>query len=232
VNKTRIEYLDYTWNPTVGCSGLNCAVRKDCWARKASKRRKHACLDCYLFKPHYHWERLRQPLRRKKASRIGVGFEGDIFDSNFSIVGNQQVFSIIEQATQHTFVSLTKQSKNMLMFNRNWQTFPSNLWLGVTVNRKEDLHRIEDLKLTDARIKFVSFEPLYEDLSDADLRGIDWIIVGAQTRPKLYPKYNWVLALLQKQLPVFLKNNLLPILCTDKPCQQFPFENVAEAVAL
>lgn len=226
MNRTKIEYLDYTWNPIVGCTGLKCAVRQHCWAMSQSKRRKHACIDCYIFKPHYHWERLRQPLKVKKSSRIGVGFEGDLFDSEFGIVANQQIFGIIEQAKQHTFVCLTKQSKNMLVFNQDWQVFPPNLWMGVTVNLEEDLCRIEDLKRTDAKIKFVSFEPLYEDLSDVNLEGIDWIIIGGQTRPKLLPSYPWVLGLIQKakthNLPVFIKNNLKEIMASWSPLREYP----------
>lgn len=179
-----------------------------------------------MFKPHYHWERLFQPLKRKKASRIGVGFAGDIFDSAFGIVANQRIFSIIEQAKQHIFVCLTKQSENMLTFNENWQAFPQNLWMGVTVNRKEDMFRIEDLKQTDATVKFVSFEPLYEDLSDADLSGIDWVIIGSQTRPTLLPSYPWVLGLIQKakrfNIPVFIKNNLKPVMARWPPLQEYP----------
>ncbi len=222
MNRTKIEYLDFTWNPTVGCSGLDCAVRQNCWAKKQAKRKKHVCQDCYDFKPHYHWERIRQPLKVKKPSRIGVGFMGDMYDSGFGISMLQQIFSVMEEASQHTFLSLTKQSANMKVFLTNWQTVPENVWIGVSVNREQDLYRIEDLKEIDAPVKFVSFEPLYEDLSDADLSGIDWVVIGAQTRPTKYPSYDWVLSLLQKKIPVWLKNNLKPILGTDNPCQELP----------
>src|SRR3990170_1961058 len=80
MNRTKIEYLNFTWNPIAGCSGIGCAVRKECWARAQSKRRKWRCTLCYVFKPHLHKERLHEPLQRKKSSRIGVTFSGDFFD--------------------------------------------------------------------------------------------------------------------------------------------------------
>ncbi len=70
MNKTGIEYLDYTWNPLVGCSGEGCAVREHCWAMRQAKRRKHECQDCYDFKPHNHVERVEQPLRKSLTTGV------------------------------------------------------------------------------------------------------------------------------------------------------------------
>ena len=212
MNRTKIEYLDYTWNPVVGCSGVGCAVRDYCWARGQAKRRKHECQDCYEFKPHYHFERFKQPLAVKKPARIGVGFMGDLFDSAFSISFHLQLFGVMAEAYQHSFICLTKQSRNMLNFVENWSNVPRNVWLGVSVNRKEDLHRIDDLRAADAAVKFVSFEPLYEDLGIIDFEGIDWIIIGGQTRPEVLPDRSWVQTLMMQaremEIPVFVKNNL------------------------
>lgn len=221
MNPTKIEYLDYTWNPFVGCSGKTCAVAGACWARGQAKRQKpgedkngkvRGCRFCYEFKPHYHFERFHQPQVVKKPSRIGVGFMGDIFDSAFGICMLQQLFEIMELASWHTFLCLTKQSRNMLTFNRNWQRFPVNVWMGVSVNNVRDIERIRDLQQTDALVKFVSFEPLFADLKGVDLSGIDWIIVGAQKRPDVQPKRAWVLDLEKVAraagAKIFRKNNL------------------------
>jgi protein gp37 len=223
MNRTKIEYLDYTWNPVVGCNGVGCAVRKHCWARSQAKRQKplvdrngnsRGCLNCYDFRPHYHFERFNEPLKVKKPARIGVSFMGDLFDSAFSITFHQQLFEIMARASWHTFVVLTKQSQNMRTFVENWawSDVPINVWLGVSVNRKEDLHRIDDLKVTSAVVKFVSFEPLYEDLGDVDLSGIDWVIIGAQRRPNMQPTFNAVKSVISQAqtdgAKVFLKNNL------------------------
>lgn len=69
MNATKIEYLNFTWSPLVGCSGLGCAVYAKCWARYQAMRRMHICPLCYQFKPHPHFERLDQPLRLQKPSR-------------------------------------------------------------------------------------------------------------------------------------------------------------------
>ncbi len=102
----------------------------------------------------------------------------------------------------------------MRYFFENVQSAPANAWLGVTVNRCCDLHRIADLKETDAEVKFVSFEPLYEDLTrfTLDLDGIDWVIIGAQRRPDVQPNLEWLDHLIRRadavDAPVFLKDNL------------------------
>jgi protein gp37 len=217
VNRTAIEYLDYTLNVIVGCSGEGCAVAKHCWAMGQSKRRKGKCKDdrCYRFVPHDHPERLWEPLHVKKPSWIGLNFSGETFDKNLE---NRELIwfglcGMMRRAAWHVFVVLTKQPQN-IPADENFP-FPENLWLGVSVNCKADLWRIDALRKTAAAVKFVSFEPLYEDLGDVDLSGIDWVIIGAQRRPNLQPDPTWVEKLISKALSygpggpkVFLKNNL------------------------
>ncbi len=136
---------------------------------------------------------------------------GDIFDACFGITVNKEIFYNIEKASWHHFLSLTKQSRNMLTFNENWQSFPKNLAMGVSVNRKADLYRLDNLRETDAVLKVGSFEPLYEDLGKVNLDKIGWVIIGAQTRPRLEPQVQWVTSLLKqadtKNIPVFIKKN-------------------------
>jgi protein gp37 len=227
MNRTKIEYLDYTWNPTVGCNGVGCAVREVCWARRMAKRQKQHCQRCYDFIPHRHPERLNEPLLRKKSARIGVSFLGDLYDKNMDIIWIQRIFDIMTNAFWHTFVSLTKQAYTLSRLTRNWIVVPKNVWLGVTVNRKENLNRIEDLKTVDSdSVKFVSFEPLYEDMGDIDLKGIDWVIIGAQTRPNLQPEVEWVHGLAEQArkvgAAVFIKNNVFP--WSKLRLQEFPKE--------
>jgi len=208
MNRTDIEYLDLTWNPEVGCNGIGCEVRDRCWARAQAKRQKHKCRLCYVFTPHFHTERLLEPTKRKKPSRIGVCFMGDLFDSQNGWGMVAPVLTITWECPQHRFYILTKQPQNA----KNYPEYPDNVWIGVTVNCKNDLWRIGELRNINAKIKFVSFEPLYEDLGDFDLKGINWVIIGAQTRPKILPKIKWVSKLIGTasflDIPVFLKNNL------------------------
>lgn len=212
MNATKIEYLNFTWSPLVGCSGLNCAVWFKCWAKYQAKRRKHKCVSCYKFTPHSHLERLNQPLQVKSSKRIGLCFSADVFDKAF--VGSldlEMVVNMVEKAYWHWFINLTKQPQNI----PEYFPFPENWVQGVSVNLKEDLWRIRVLQAKKAKLKMISFEPLYQDLmpfNNFTLKGIDWVIIGAQTHPLKLPEKSWVDSILAqcklKGIPVFIKNNL------------------------
>ena len=221
MNRTKIEYLDYTTNPIVGCSGIGCSVRKNCWAMKQAKRKKHVCELCYSFVPHVHWERFDDFLTIKKPARIGVSFMGEFFDRQIANWVRKDYYMHLLKAPQHFFIIFTKQPQNI-----DEEPLPDNVGIGVSVNCKKDLWRINVLRDANVKCRIVSFEPLYEDLSDCNLKDIDWVIIGGQTRPKLLPKYDWISSLrtnaYMSGCAVFLKNNLIPILGTDKPQQEFP----------
>lgn len=223
MNRTKIEYLDLTWNPTAGCEGLGCAVRKKCWARAMAKRQKHRCELCYTFRPHVHFERFDQPFEVKKPSRIGVSFMGDFYDKGIAYNIRASLYMRMEKASWHTFLILTKQPQNIDLD----EGFPRNVWLGVTVNSKEDLWRIDALRLIEAKTKFVSFEPLYGPIcpKKLNLERINWIIIGAQTRPELLPSPLWVNSLIEqakeRHIPIFVKNNITWSYWTEE-MKQFP----------
>lgn len=208
MNRTGIEYLELTWNPVVGCKGVKCAVRLKCWARGMAKRQRKRCLKCYDFKPHFHKERLYEPLHRKKPSRIGVCFMGDFFDTGVLREWRTKILNVIRASKQHIFFILTKQPQNAVGYE-----LPRNLIFGVSVNSKQDLWRVYNLRKIDAFLKAISFEPLYEHIP-IDLTGINWIIIGGQTKPSVLPRANWVYPLInqakEKGVSVFLKNNLGP----------------------
>lgn len=210
MNKTKIEYLDVTLNYIVGCNGVGCAVRGKCWARVQAKRKKYYCSLCYQFIPHIHRERLQEPSHTKKPYRIGLNFMGDTFDSDVHPDWLQDILEMVRKCPQHTFIILTKQPQNV----PKWFSHeaPENLWVGVSVNQRSDLWRIEELQKTFFTVKIVSFEPLYEDLGKINLQNIGWIIIGAQTRPNLQPEPEWVESLCLQardlKIPIFLKNNL------------------------
>lgn len=223
MNRTKIEWvrnppdnkeIGFTWNPIVGCNGVGCAVREKCYARKLAKRFKHRCQRCYDFIPHYHTERYREPLQRKKPAGIFVCSMGELFDSALGWGLVAPILNVMWECPQHRFYILTKQPQNA----KNYPEYPDNVWVGVSVNRKSDLWRISELRKINAKIKFVSFEPLYEDIAFdvvADLLGgIDWIVIGAQTRPTLQPDPQWVENLIGlsyaagNYVAVFLKDNL------------------------
>lgn len=224
MNRTKIEYLDRTLNIIIGCNGIGCAVKQNCWARAQAKRKKHYHDLCYRFIPHIHRERLGEPLREKKPLRIGLNFMGETFDVEVQPDWLDDLLEMVMTSPIHTFIILTKQPQNI----PRWFAYeaPKNLWLGVSINRKDDLWRLDSLKENWFGVKIVSFEPLYEDLGDIDLEGIDWVIIGAQTRPNLQPDSYWVWSLRNEakrhDIPVFMKNNLkdnLKVLI-----QEFPFQ--------
>lgn len=147
-----------------------------------------------------------------KPSRIGLNFCGETFDS---LLKNRDLIwlgtcGMIRRASWHIFVVLTKQPQN-IPSDENFP-LPPNLWLGVSVNCKADLWRIDELRKAGAVVNFVSFEPLYEDLGTVNFDGIQWVIIGAQTRPNVQPKSEWVTSLIlqcrERGIPIFMKRNL------------------------
>jgi len=161
------------------------------------------------FKPTFHEDKLIAPLRVKKPSLVGLCFMGDFFDKDVQRSWQAEVYTMIKRAYWHTFFILTKQPQNSLDFLPNPPL--NNFWLGVSVNTQRDIWRIEKLKERNVVVKAVSFEPLYENIN-VDLEGIDWIIIGAQTRPNLQPKLDWIYKLTAQAnnlgIPIFLKSNL------------------------
>ena len=227
MNKTKIEWVrnpdgtqGYTWNPIVGCTGTKCAVAKECYARRTAKRFRQRCSDCYEFKPHLHPKRLGQTNTRKPRG-IFVCSMGDLFDTNLVTADKYKVLREIIINYWNRYYLLTKQPQNLGMWR---DYFDLRLcWIGVTVNRRSDLWRIDELRKNQSKVRFISFEPLMEDLGEVNLEGINWIIIGAQTKPEVQPPELAVshLAIQAEKLeiPVFCKNNLG---CLWKPRQEFP----------
>jgi len=164
------------------------------------------------FFPRFHPERLQEPYDLGKASKIFTCSMGDLFDPNITEDEISEVFNVMKDNWRHTFQLLTKRFYRLLRFS-----YPSNLWLGVSQDGiSTDTDAILALQLTDAKVKFISFEPLngyidvdYEDYFD----GIDWVIIGGQTgRHAAQPDSDWIERILQGaklyDIPVFMKNNL------------------------
>jgi protein gp37 len=230
MNPTKIDYLTHTHNVFVGCSGENCAVGLSrCWAKKQAKRKKpyvragktFGCQKCYLFNPHIHSKRFLEPITVKKPCRVGLNFMSDTFDTAFNREDIAKLFLMVEEARQHTFLLKTKQPQNI---QNDFWFFPRNLWLGVSVNCKADLWRIDKLlALRPAPvILYASIEPLYSSLGTIEElvarfnpylgHKLNWIIIGGQTKPTLTPEITWVreieVAAEKLGIPVFEKNNI------------------------
>ena len=206
MQKTKIEWADYTFNPLVGCKH-NCEY---CYARKMNDRFKWIPK---WTEPKFYPTRLKEPFRIKKASRIFVGSMTDLFGDWVESEKIELVLRVAQQNPQHEFLFLTKNPKRYAEFDLS---FSDNCFLGTTITSPKEYKRAEEL-LTAARHQriFLSIEPLLEpiDLKEIAIpkRCIDWIIVGGLT-PKITHEREWVDDIIQKareyKIPLFLKSNL------------------------
>jgi protein gp37 len=138
-------------------------------------------------------ERLAEPLERHKPTVYFVNSMSDLFHEKVPFDYIRRVFDVMAHAPQHTFQVLTKRAERMAAFCRQI-TVPPNAWLGVSVeNRKHGVPRIDILRTIDAGVRFLSVEPLLEDLGRIDLTGIHWVIVGGESGVKARPmREEWV----------------------------------------
>jgi len=182
---SKIEWTEQTWNPTTGCDKVSAGC-KHCYAETMAKRLKAMGVAGYEngFKLSIMPERLEQPLRRKKPTTYFVNSMSDLFHSGVPDEYLEQVFSVIERTPQHRYQILTKRAERLPVYF-NEHSIPENVWLGVTVeNIKDGLPRMDFLKQIPASIRFLSVEPLLEDLGIVDFKGIHWVIVGGESGAK------------------------------------------------
>jgi protein gp37 len=192
--KSKIEWTQNTWNPTTGCTKISSGC-KFCYAETMAKRLQAMGVRGYEngFDLTVLPERLEQPLKRKKPTIYFVNSMSDLFHENIPDSFIEDVFDVIRQAAQHEFQILTKRAKRMEEFFKTRQV-PTNAWLGVTVeNKKDGLPRINYLRRVDVQIRFLSLEPLLENLGAIDLSEIHWVIVGGESGPNARPmKKKWI----------------------------------------
>lgn len=227
LTKTGIEYATHAWNFYPGClhkSQGKCPVAA-CWAEGMSKRQRQD-----FHKPHLIAERLLDPLKRKKPARILVNFMGDLFGSwvdPFEFVETDSlqdtIIEVVHGAPQHTFLFLTKAPENIWPIE-----WPDNCWMGASawdgMSLAESLYHLSKVKATH---KWPSIEPLLGQVVDGqsyvavedlarDIKGISWVVIGAQTRPDVMPRIEWVREIVKAcdaaGVKVWLKNNLKPLL--------------------
>ena len=135
---------------------------------------------------------LKNPYIGKQSQTIFVNSMSDLFHEKVPLHFIQQIFDVMREASWHRFQVLTKRSERLLELNHkiNW---PDNVWMGVTVENADCVHRIEHLRHTEAFIKFLSLEPLLGPLEDLSLKGIDWVITGGESGPGARPiELDWV----------------------------------------
>lgn len=179
--KTKIEWTDRTWNPITGCTPISDGCQ-NCYAIKMARRLKAMGNARYRngFQVTIHQDLFDQPLRWKKPSMIFVNSMGDMFHENIPLEYIQRIFKTMTKANQHVFQVLTKRSSRMLELAPRLP-WSDNIWLGVTVESGKYLYRVENLKKTPAKTKFLSIEPMIGPVNNLVLDGIDWVIVGGES---------------------------------------------------
>ena len=193
--KTSIEWTERTWNPTVGCSKISSGCAH-CYAEVMAKRLQAMGVKGYEngFSLTLLPDRLKEPTKRKQPTVYFVNSMSDLFHEDIPDSYLLQVLTVMRLASHHTFQVLTKRAERMAEFFNKYQV-PNNVWLGVTVeDRVYGLPRLHALRRISAAVRFVSIEPLLEDLGEIDLTGIHWVIVGGESGPKARPmRSEWVL---------------------------------------
>lgn len=190
MTQSAIEWTEQTWNPVTGCNKISSGCA-NCYAETMALRLQAMRVPGYEngFDVTLHKERLEQPLQRRKPTMYFVNSMSDLFHPSIPFNFIDQVFDIIQQTSMHTYQILTKRPAQMKnYFNAKHCTVPHNAWLGVSVeNRKQGLPRVNLLRNIPCQTRFLSCEPLLEDLGNFDLSGIHWVIVGGESGHKARP---------------------------------------------
>ncbi|MDD2426402.1 MAG: phage Gp37/Gp68 family protein [Methanomassiliicoccales archaeon] len=182
MSNTKIEWTDSTWNPVTGCTKASAGCQH-CYAETMARRLNAMGVAKYAnsFKVTIHEKSLIEPVKWRKPRKIFVCSMSDLFHEEVPFAFVEKVMAIIEKTPQHSYQILTKRAERMAEYFKT-NDIPANVWLGVTVDVAQCKERIEYLrKVQGANIKFLSCEPLLEDLGPLNLDGIDWIIVGGES---------------------------------------------------
>lgn len=199
--QSSIEWTEMTWNPVTGCDKISAGC-KFCYAEVMAKRLKAMGVEKYQneFKLTIHEDELATPYTWKKSKVVFVNSMSDLFHKDVPIEFIQKVFRVMKDNPQHVFQVLTKRADVMLYYDKEgWLDWSHNIWMGVSVENEKAMKRIDLLRQSKARTKFLSCEPLIGPLPKLNLIHIDWVIVGGESGRKPRPmKKEWVLDIKQQ----------------------------------
>jgi protein gp37 len=178
-----IEWTESTWNPITGCDKVSPGC-KHCYAERMAERLQAMGQPNYRngFELTLQPQMLELPLRWKKPQTIFVNSMSDLFHKDVSLAYIQRLFGVMLRAHWHRFQVLTKRGDRLAELSPQID-WPPNVWMGVSVENADYIERIDCLRGTGARVKFLSLEPLLGPMPKLDLRGIDWVIVGGESGP-------------------------------------------------
>jgi protein gp37 len=193
---TKIEWTNKTWNPITGCSKYSIGC-KNCYAEVMAHRLCAMGQEKYKngFSVTMHKDVLTEPLSWKKSCSVFVCSMSDIFHEKVPFRFVTQIMNTIKKTPQHNYQLLTKRVDRMAEYFQK-ENIPQNVWLGTTVENRLAKQRIDTLRSLSASIKFLSCEPLLEDLEELNLDNINWVIVGGESGPSArIIKKEWVLSI-------------------------------------
>ncbi|MGH1472521.1 MAG: DUF5131 family protein [Cellvibrionaceae bacterium] len=195
---SKIEWTEQTWNPVTGCTKVSPGC-KYCYAEVMSKRLQAMGAPGYengFNKITLMPERLSQPIARRKPTMYFVNSMSDLFHEKVPFDYIDKVFETIEATPQHTYQILTKRASIMREYFET-RFVPNNAWLGVSVEDKTyGKPRIKELQKIKAKTRFLSVEPLLEDLGRIPLSRIHWVIVGGESGVKSRPmRESWAISI-------------------------------------
>ncbi len=197
--QSHIEWTEMTWNPTTGCNKVSAGC-KYCYAEIMAKRLQAMGIEKYAngFNLAIHEDALNIPYSWKQPKIVFVNSMSDLFHKDIPFSFIQKVFDVMNDNPQHVFQILTKRSDILLKYNSKL-TWGHNIWMGVSVEDKKVMYRIDDLRKTHAQVKFLSCEPLIGPLPGMNLENINWVIVGGESGRKPRPMDpDWVLSILDQ----------------------------------
>jgi protein gp37 len=197
--QSSIEWTEMTWNPITGCDKISAGC-KYCYAEVMAARLQAMGVEKYkdAFKLRLHEDALNIPYSWKKQKTVFVNSMSDLFHKDVPLAFIEKVFKVMNENPQHTFQVLTKRADRLASVHGqlNWS---HNIWMGVSVEDEKVKSRIDYLRLTNARTKFLSCEPLIGPLNNLNLIGIDWVIVGGESGRKARPmKEDWAIDIMDQ----------------------------------
>jgi protein gp37 len=218
-SRSAIEWTEVTWNPVTGCDRVSSGC-EHCYALTLARRLKAMGVAKYQrdgdprtsgpgFGVSLHRDALAEPYGWRTPRVVFVNSMSDLFHAKVPLAFMQEVFDVIAQTPQHTYQVLTKRSLRLrrLADKLSW---PSNLWMGVSVESEVVLSRVDHLRQVPAAVRFLSCEPLLGPLDQINLDGIGWVIAGGESGPNYRPMHlDWARGLRDAcqaaEIPFFFK---------------------------
>ena len=211
---TSIEWTDRTWNPITGCTKISAGC-DNCYAATFAERFRGVSNHPYKqgFDLKLWPDRVGKPLAWPKPSTVFVNSMSDLHQKGIPDTFVDRVYDTMERADRHVFQVLTKRSslqRDYVAKRYSSKPVPPHIWLGTSVENKQATSRIRHLRDTNASVRFLSIEPLLEDIGHLDLTGIHWVIVGGESGAKARPmKPEWARhvrdACIAQGVPFFFK---------------------------